>query len=312
MGFLLTLPVRLLLALVQRLPIRGAVRLGRGFGAVAWWIAQRHRRIALENLTAVFGSTMTREEIKQLAREHFRRLGENYAGAIRTAVMSADELQQVVEFSGLENLPVVSEPVPNLVFAGGHFGNFELCGRVKPCLPHWQTASTYRAIHPPALDRMLQELRARYDMRFFERTREARALRQFLAQGGVALGLLADQHAGARGLWIPFFGCPCSTSAAPVILAQRYYSAIRTCLCFRVALGRWRVEFGPPIPTRHADGSPREPAVVMGEVNAGYEAAILRDPANWFWVHRRWKPPTAQQLAQASTGAPSANLLSED
>jgi lauroyl/myristoyl acyltransferase len=21
-----------------------------------------------------------------------------------------------------------------------------------------------------------------------------------------------------------------------------------------------------------------------------HEAAVLRDPANWFWVHNRWKP----------------------
>jgi lauroyl/myristoyl acyltransferase len=27
----------------------------------------------------------------------------------------------------------------------------------------------------------------------------------------------------------------------------------------------------------------------MVEVNAAYERAIRRDPANWFWPHRRWK-----------------------
>jgi lauroyl/myristoyl acyltransferase len=27
----------------------------------------------------------------------------------------------------------------------------------------------------------------------------------------------------------------------------------------------------------------------MREVNLALEAAVRRDPANWFWVHRRWK-----------------------
>ena len=27
----------------------------------------------------------------------------------------------------------------------------------------------------------------------------------------------------------------------------------------------------------------------MGDVNRAFEAAVRRDPANWFWVHRRWK-----------------------
>jgi lauroyl/myristoyl acyltransferase len=29
----------------------------------------------------------------------------------------------------------------------------------------------------------------------------------------------------------------------------------------------------------------------MRDVNREFEQAIRRDPANWFWVHRRWKPP---------------------
>jgi Kdo2-lipid IVA lauroyltransferase/acyltransferase len=27
----------------------------------------------------------------------------------------------------------------------------------------------------------------------------------------------------------------------------------------------------------------------MRDVNAALERAVRRDPANWFWVHRRWK-----------------------
>jgi lauroyl/myristoyl acyltransferase len=27
----------------------------------------------------------------------------------------------------------------------------------------------------------------------------------------------------------------------------------------------------------------------MRDVNRAFEAAVRRDPANWFWVHRRWK-----------------------
>ena len=27
----------------------------------------------------------------------------------------------------------------------------------------------------------------------------------------------------------------------------------------------------------------------MLDVNRAFEAAVRRDPANWFWVHNRWK-----------------------
>ena len=302
MGFLLVLPVRCLLLVLRRLPLPLVARLGRALGTVGWWILRRHRRVALENLSAAFAAERSPRELRALALENFRRLGENYLCGARTATMTDAELRGVLTVRGQEHIPHGS-PTTNLVVATGHFGNFELCARVGEHLPGWEIASTYRALKPPALDRLLQELRAHSGIRLFERTRDAQALRHLLARGGIAVGLLADQHGGPRGLWVPFFGRPCSTNASPAILAQRYQSDIYLALCFRTGLGRWEVEFGPGVPTRDATGAPRDQSIVMTELNARYEAAVRRDPANWFWVHRRWKPPTPQQLARAQTQA---------
>jgi lauroyl/myristoyl acyltransferase len=30
---------------------------------------------------------------------------------------------------------------------------------------------------------------------------------------------------------------------------------------------------------------------IMGDALRIQESYVRRDPANWFWVHRRWKPP---------------------
>jgi KDO2-lipid IV(A) lauroyltransferase len=42
----------------------------------------------------------------------------------------------------------------------------------------------------------------------------------------------------------------------------------------------------------------------MLDVNRAFEDAVRRDPANWFWVHNRWKPgrtkPPAPDPAQAA------------
>ncbi len=36
----------------------------------------------------------------------------------------------------------------------------------------------------------------------------------------------------------------------------------------------------------------------MLDVNRAFEEAVRRDPANWFWVHKRWKPAKAKVTAQ--------------
>jgi KDO2-lipid IV(A) lauroyltransferase len=147
-------------------------------------------------------------------------------------------------------------------------------------------ATTYRALKQPALNRLLQELRDNGCCRYFERRTEGEKLRERMSCGGNILGLLADQS--SRGLRAPFFGHDCHTCLAPAVLALRYNAVLTTGICYRVGAAKWRVEFGERIAT-HENGAPRTSEAIMLDVNRALEAAIRRDPANWFWVHRRWK-----------------------
>ena len=273
---------------IQMLPLRLVARMGRGIGGLAFHLTARYRRVTLENLTLVFGGEKTADEIIEIAHEHFRRLGENYLSAIKTAAMDAKQILPHVEFTGLENLPRRSAPAIgcNAVVAIGHFGNFELFARLHEVFPGYRTATTYRALKQPALDRVLQSLRAKSNCLFFERRSGGRALREAMSRPGIVLGLLADQStAGMRG---PFLGHDCNTGLAPAILALRYEAELSTAICYRVGLAKWRLDFGKKIST-HENGLPRASEAIMREVNRALEIAVRRDPANWFWVHRRWK-----------------------
>src|SRR5216117_3854519 len=97
---------RTVVGLLQALPMPWVARLGRAGGGLAYWIDARHRRVAIENLTRCFGQERPPIEIRALARENFKRLGENYCCAIKTAGMSWAELQKHLEFDGLEKLDV--------------------------------------------------------------------------------------------------------------------------------------------------------------------------------------------------------------
>jgi KDO2-lipid IV(A) lauroyltransferase len=227
--------------------------------------------------------------LKAIARENFRRIGESFACAVKTASMSFEELRPHVEF--IAPPAILAPPMPvTLVAAIGHFGNFELYARFGQFAPAFKSATTYRGLGQPSLNRLLQTFRARSGCLFFERRFEGRALRAFMKQKGAMLGLLSDQHAGDAGLRIPFLGHDCSTSAAPAIFALRYHCALYTGICYRVGLARWRIEAGAQIRVRE-QGEARSTEAIMLDVNRAFEAAVRRDPANWFWVHNRWKPP---------------------
>jgi lauroyl/myristoyl acyltransferase len=310
METMLYLTALALVNLLQALPLNVVAWIGRRGAAVAYWLDIRHRRMALHNLNLCFGHDKTPRQIRSLARENFRRLGENYCSAIKTSVMSPQDLQAHVEFVGTDKIPPPGpgEASSNRIVAIGHFGNFELYARFGQFIPGLQCATTYRALRQPSLNRLMQSLRETSGCLFFERRSQVQALRSALLRRTLLLGLLADQHAGRRGLRVPLLGIECSTSAAPAVLALRYQCPLHTGICFRVGLARWRIEAGDEIPTREF-GRPRSLEAIMLDINLAFDRAICRDPANWFWVHNRWKafplrhPTAVEQTAQTFSEA---------
>jgi lauroyl/myristoyl acyltransferase len=292
------------IALLQCLPLRWVARLGRCGGAVAYLVDARHRRVAMANLNLCFSGEITSSQIRALAREHFRRIGEGFACAIKTAAMAPNELEPHLRF--LPPRPWTSDKSPErLLVAIGHFGNFELYARMRPVFPNMNLASTYRALPQVSLNRLLENIRNASGTNFFERRSGGTALRAFMGQPRVVLGLLADQNAGVTGLRLPFLGHECSTSPAPAVFALRYDCSLVTSICYRTGLAQWQIELGPEIPT-HENGHPRSPEAIMADVNRAFEVAVRRDPANWFWVHNRWKARRFRGKQRARSKQPGA------
>lgn len=309
MDKLLYFIARAVISCVQALPLQTVARIGRAGGALAYWLDLRHRRVALRNLTMCFGHEKSAAEIRAIAKENFRRIGENFACAAKTASMTFEQLKPFVDFIGEQKIlatPAGKKP-PSLIVAIAHFGNFELYARFGQFCPAFQCATTYRGLRQPSLNRLMQELRERSGCLYFERRTDGAALKAAMSRPGLLLGLLSDQHGGDNGLRMPFMGHDCSTSPAPAVFALRYHCALHTGICYRVGLARWRIEGGPEIPT-HENGAPRSTEAIMLDVNRAFEQALRRDPANWFWVHNRWKPPPRHQRKTAKAKAELAKM----
>lgn len=293
--------VRPVVFLLQHLPLSWVVRIGRFLGGAAYWIDRRHRQVALKNLSRSFQREKDPAELIQIARENFRRLGENYAAAVKTVSMTSTQIQQVLSVSGLEKLtPPSQKMVQNRVLAVGHFGNFELYARASSFVPGIRFATTYRGLRHPRLNKLLFSLRAQSGCLLFERRTEVAALKAAMQTPGLFVGFLCDQHAGRTGAHTRFFNIPCSTTPAPALFALRYRLPLNTAICYRVAPGKWHIEVGDEIPTR-TDGKPRAIEEITQQMNDAFEAAVRRDPANWFWVHERWKPLKPRRKSAAAT-----------
>lgn len=296
MNWLLYWITRLAIAGVQMLPLDVVAWLGRRCGELACMLDARHRRVARKNLTLVYGGEKSRSEIRALVWENFRRIGESFACGLKTAAMSDAALGKRTEAVGEEHLRADDPSLGrNRVLAVGHFGNFEVYARVGQKELPFRYATTYRALNVPGVNRAFQELRDRTGCLFFERRSEAGALRRAMTEHPLMVGFLSDQHAGGKGLPLPFMGHLASTTSAPAVFAARYKCPLHVSVCYRTRPGYWRIEVSKAIPLETAAG-PRPVEEVMLDVNRILEAAVRRDPANWFWVHRRWRPGVHRPL----------------
>jgi KDO2-lipid IV(A) lauroyltransferase len=279
---------RVVIVFIQCLPLRLVARMGRIGGGLIFYLDGRHRKVAVNNLTKCFGREKSSGEIKALALENFRRIGENYVCAVKTAGMSFAQLQPHLAFDGFDRFPQrrADGVTPSIVTAVGHFGNFELYARIQDVRPDLQGATTYRALKQPGINRLMQSLRGVNRCRFFERRTESGGLRQLMSRGNAIVGLLVDQS--SAGMRAPFLGHDCHTNLAAAVFALRYECELFPVICHRVGLAQWRLAVGERIQT-HREGTARSSQDIMGDVNLALEAAVQRDPANWFWVHRRWK-----------------------
>jgi hypothetical protein len=192
--------------------------------------------------------------------------------------------------SGQENIPPHDHPDYGISRVGliGHFGNFELYAKISSCFHPLQFSTTYRGLDNKLGDRLLETLRSKSNCLFFERRREGAALKKAMVSQPLVIGFLADQHPGDHGIWLPFMGVECLCSTSPAVFALRYNCPIIPAFCYRLAPGQWEIVIDKTIHSK-IDGRPRSIPEIMVEVNAAYERAIRRDPANWFWPHRRWK-----------------------
>lgn len=291
-----------LLAIVRALPLRAVVRIGRILGWLGWWLARRHRHLALRNLAIAFGDEHPPAWRRAVARESFMRFAANALVTAWMASHSDPELRRLFHLEGVDThlRPSVAQGrgTINVLF---HLGHWECPARAVASIDGIRFAAIYQPLRNPHLDRRVAEWRQRSGVALINRRHGFSEAVTHLRQGH-AVGVLVDQHAGNQGMWVPFFGRLALTTPLPVLLARRTGASIVPVICTsRPSDGqgtdpsaRWRVEFRAPIPTAgRTDGE------ILTTINTQLEEVIRQNPADWFWLHDRWKTPSPNFLTDA-------------
>ena len=273
------------------LPLPVVFLIGRFLGGFAYYVIPRYRRLVLANLGIAFGTEKTPAELRGIARRHFATLGANLLSSFKLATMSTEAITARVQIENMEAFHRAAEPGHGAIPVLGHLGNWELLAQLAPHYPPGRAFGTiYQPLGNPHIDAHVRKSRARLGLVPFDRRKGFGEPIKFLRNGGV-MSVLVDQHAGDGGMWTPFFGRLASTSPLAATLSLRTGAPLLPMAVYTVGCARWRMVVSEPLPADITD-----PDLLTAEINLALEKEIRVSPADWFWVHNRWKTPRPEFL----------------
>ncbi len=294
---------RVVVAVIAALPLRTAVRLADGLAFVfACVLPQKIVRghIARENLRLAFPEKSA-GEIEAVVRgmwRHLFRLVIEIVGLPRK--VGRDNMADVFAFRNRdETVRALCSGRPVMVL-GGHFGNWEV-GNVAFGAFGFPVNGVARDLDNLYLHRWFLDIRRKSGGKLISKRGGGTEMTQVLERRGL-LGLLCDQDAGDRGLFVPFFGRDASTFKSIALLAMEYRALLLVGYSTRLpddfVAGHWaRFEVGcEEIIDPDECGGVDE---ITRRYTAALERAIRRAPEQYFWVHRRWKSKPRERVRKA-------------
>jgi Kdo2-lipid IVA lauroyltransferase/acyltransferase len=273
-----------LLWLVHWLPAGWQSALGTAVGALAWRFAGRRRRVALRNLALCLPELDT-AACERLAREHFRWLGRSLVErgllwfAPRERLMKLIEVEGDVRFAERSTAPVM--------WLVPHFMALEAAATTVQLFQSRRGATIYQRQSNAVFDAALRAGRERFgDSVLFARQDSAKPLIRAIRDQGLGFFNLPDMDFGRKDSeFVPFFGVPAATIVAPARMAKLLGMVVQPVVAEMREGGGWRVVFHPPW-----QGWPSDDAIAdTRAMNAWIEAEVRRHPAQYLWVHKRFK-----------------------
>lgn len=274
-----------LIGLMNALPRQRALSVGGWIGGLAYRAARGPRRLALSNLTLAYGELQSRGQIRRLGRAVFREMGRNVVDVARLPRVTAENVDGLVRVDGLSHLESAYGVGKGVVAVSAHLGNFELMGAYL-AFKGFAVTVVASPLYDARLDALLLENRVRSGLEVVPRDRATSAVLRALRKGHV-VGLLVDQDTRGAGIAVPFFGHPARTPTGPAVLADRAGAPIVPMAIHRLPDDTHLVTVRPPI--RPAGRTPEDVEKTTRAYTGELERFIRKAPAQWVWMHDRWK-----------------------
>jgi KDO2-lipid IV(A) lauroyltransferase len=190
-----------------------------------------------------------------------------------------------------------------LVAVSGHFGNFEMAGYVTGLLG-MSSYTVARELDNKLLNSFVNRFREANGQYLLPKEGSAQRVGEILEEGKI-LTILGDQHAGTKGCWIDFLGRPAACHKAVALFTLNGRAPMMVSYCrhldepMKFEIGCTGVVDPLDMPDELQDVK-----ALTQWYNDRMGDAIALAPAQYWWLHRRWRDKpvrmTKRKIAEAA------------
>jgi KDO2-lipid IV(A) lauroyltransferase len=278
-----------------------SLRIARKAGRIFGGLNRKRLQRAIDNLAVAFPdwALEKRHEYALRSYEHMAMLLIEMVYAPRQLTLEGwcDRVQLLHLAPMLRNI-CGDRPV---IFISGHCGNWEICGYSLGMLG-FKVHALYRPLDLQALDAWARATREKSGMILVDKFGAMKMLPRLMEEHR-PVGFVADQNAGDRGLFVPFFNRLASTYKAIGLLATQYQAIVTVGLARRLGGDlipgtnlehppkglQYRIEsvdaFGPEEYMKQPDPL----FYIAARYRRAIEQCVRMAPDQYLWMHRYWK-----------------------
>lgn len=279
--------------IIRIIPERYLYGFARKITFLGYIFAAKQRKIAFESLSVAFDREKSADEIRQIAKDCFSCLAKS-AVELMFLIDKPQLLKKRILLVNKEHLDAALIKGNGVILISAHFGNFPLL-LAKLSLEGYKTSGIMRRMRDERVEKIFIKKRQKYNVKtIYSQPRTVcvettiRALRN-----NEVVFVPIDQNFGTGGVFVDFFDQKAATATGPVVLAQRTKAAVLPCFIIRQPDDTHRIVFEPQLELEEGK-TPQETVLInIQRLTSIIESYIRKYPAQWGWIHRRWKSKSA-------------------
>jgi len=277
------------LGIVRIIPSNCIYAFANNIASLAYIFAARQRRIALDSLSIAFGKEKSQAEIEKIAKDCFIYMAKS-AVELMFLMDNPFLLKERTDIVGKENLDKALANGRGVILVSAHFGNFPLLlGRLA--MDGYKAGGIMRPMRDSGVEKIFLKKRDKFGVKtIYSQPRNECVNNTICAlRNNELIFIPIDQNFGTAGTFVNFFGKKAATATGPVILAQRTKAALVPCFILRQPQDKHKIIFEPALELKEGQDVQDTILINIQRLTDIIESYIRKYPAEWAWIHRRWK-----------------------